>query len=496
MKLTVIVGPIRLKITPTLPKEDFIYLRKKLTYRMKGYEYTRQHKEFGWDGKKRLLYRGQSAPSGCIYRIQQVLEKLGHQVNIIHENDYEPTGTADIFGAGLLKHEKLVLEKFQKTAIKRALQCRRGVISAPVRAGKTAIAGALIKNVNHYPACLVTEGKDLVKQTRNDLADHLRVPIGYFSEGKYEPADILVTSYQAIRRVVPKVGVRLSEKIANRNAEILKYLRATKVIIFDECHHALSPKNRKIFGELVNAGYIIGLSGTPKSDNVHILELEAAIGSIILKVKYETLIKHKRLARPMITMYQLPYRWFASGLREYEDIYESNIVENIHRNMFIADIVKNLNKVNKTSFVMIRRRAHGPILRALIPGSVYVHGNVESDLRAELYKSLQNKDIHCIIATVGKEGLNLPALDAVINAEGYKSSVTTKQKMRSLTAAPGKEYGIVVDFMDKGKFLGKHSQRRLAIYKTLGDIKLRIKKVPKDIYPMEDSRWRPSNMTN
>ena len=81
-------------------------------------------------------------------------------------------------------------------------------------------------------------------------------------------------------------------------------------------------------------------------------------------------------------------------------------------------------------------------------------------------------------------------MDAVVNAEGYKSSVTTMQKMRSLTATEGKKYGIVVDFMDKGKFLNKHSKTRERLYKKMGKIKLKVKQIPPDYYVMEGSRWQ------
>jgi hypothetical protein len=63
------------------------------------------------------------------------------------------------------------------------------------------------------------------------------------------------------------------------------------------------------------------------------------------------------------------------------------------------------------------------------------------------------------------------------------------QKMRSLTAVEGKKYGIVVDFMDRGKFLSKHSKKRERLYKKMGDIKLKVKQIPADFYKMEGSRW-------
>jgi len=487
MDVQIEVGPVRLKVTTRLPLEDTRLLRKHLTYTVNNYQYTTQYKLYGWDGRKTLIYKDQTAPAGCLYRIRTFLEeKLHYNVEVIYKNNYEPCGTSDIYG--------FKLETFQKQAVKRILKYRRGIISAPVRSGKTAIAAAAIKNIGHYSAWVVTYGKDLVRQTKKDLEYHLQIPVGIFSEGVYVQGKVMVTSYQAITRALSAVkgkeeNVTLKEETQQRNLALLRLVRNVKVVIFDECHHALAPKNNILLNELLSAGYVIGLSGTPKPDNTHYLELEAAIGAIIFKVQYKTLINHGRIARPMIVLYQLPYRWYTTGLKEFPDIYATNIVQNMYRNKFIADIVKNLYKSNKTAFVMIRNLLHGPILRALIPGSVFVKGKISSEIREGLYKALNDKTIQCIIATVGKEGLNIRGLDAMINAEGYKSSVTTMQKLRSLTATKDKKYGIIVDFMDRGKFLSAHSKRRAALYKRMGAIKLKVKQVPVDLYKEESPSW-------
>jgi hypothetical protein len=79
---------------------------------------------------------------------------------------------------------------------------------------------------------------------------------------------------------------------------------------------------------------------------------------------------------------------------------------------------------------------------------------------------------------VGKVGLNLPSLDAVINAEGYKARVGTIQKLRSLTASAGKHEGMVIDFIDCGKYLFDHSEERLQRYQTMRGVEIRRRVVP------------------
>lgn len=476
---------------PLLPYDVYKVVKKKLSYTVRGFEHTQAHKVYGWDGTKTVLYKNQTAPSGCTYRIKRILEKdFGINCKIEFEHNYPAKGKIGVYG--------FELKDFQEEAVKRIVKYRRGIVQAAVRAGKTAIIAATINRIGHFPVWVVTKGKDLVNQTRKDLEYHLEMPVGFFSEGKYDHSQVMVTSYEALGRSIGsalkaekgKAGF-VRAKTQARNRRILHLVRTAKVVLFDECHHAVSPESAKVVAEFQSAGYVVGLSGTPKPEGKHSLEVEACIGSIIFRVQFGTLIKHKRLARPKIVLYRLPYGWFTTNIREYADVRAANIIENPYRNKFIAEIAVKLQKANKTTFVMIRNLDHGPILRALIPRSTFVHGNIDSKVRAELYKALQEKRIACIIATVGKEGLNIPKLDAVINAEGGKSSVATVQKMRSLTATEGKKYGIIVDFIDKGKFLNKHSKRRKKIYEGIQNAKIIEKKVKANYYPLEEgSRWQ------
>lgn len=484
MDFRIVVSYNNLKVFPEIPTSLLYTIKKKLSFIMPGYEYTKMHKEFGWDGRICKFQKNQTAPAGYVYRIKKIIEDEGYSVEIEHVHNYEPRGTPEIHG--------LQLEDFQQQAVKKALKYKRGIISAPVRAGKTAIASSIINAIGHYPVWVFTYGKDLVRQTRRALSEHLQRPVGFLSESEFEPGEIIVASYQAIGRILPKKqknpGERktrpLSSIILERNRKVLESLQDAKVILFDECHHALAPANSRILGYTLSAGYILGLSGTPNPTGRHYLEVEAVIGTVINKVKYKTLINRGRLAKPKIVIYELPYRWFQSkNLSTFDDWYETNIVESVPRNQFISDLVKRMNSEGKTCFIMIRKLSHGPILRSLIPGSMFLHGSISGQIRQDIYKSLIDKKLMCIISTVGKEGLDLPSLDVVVNAEGYNSKVTTIQKMRSLTACEGKKYGIIIDFLDRGKYLNKHSKRRIEIYSKIEASSIVRKKVPAAYFP-------------
>jgi len=406
---------------------------------------------------------------------------MGHEVKVVFASTLECRGE--------VKVDDFELDVFQKSAIKRALKCRVGIIVAPVRAGKTAISAALVRAVGHYPAWIVTNRKDLVLQTRADIARHLSRPVGFYSEGRYEPNDITVTSYDALRAAFRKRKLKDPAKII-RNKQVKENWINSKIVILDECHHAATRKFEPILKACASVAYRIGLTATPSSGTIPAIDFESRVGCVISMIQYNTLIKKGRLAKPLVVIYKLPYAWFSTYLSDYSDIIASNVIDNQFRNQFIRDIVMNLQKENKTCFVQVTRLEHGVVLNNLIPGSVFVQGSMAGNTRKEIYKSLQDKTIHCVIGTVGKEGLNIPSLNAVVNAEGGKSPVANKQKMRSLTAFSGKENGIIIDFMDRGRYLTSHSRKRLKMYQSLNGFIVKFRQVPKNYFPMEGAtRW-------
>lgn len=86
----------------------------------------------------------------------------------------------------------------------------------------------------------------------------------------------------------------------------------------------------------------------------------------------------------------------------------------------------------------------------------------------------------CVHNTLADEGLDLPALDAVILAGGGKSYVKAFQRVgRALRLYPGKTKAYVIDFYDDSKYLRKHSNRRIKLYKEEPAFILKIQKKKK-----------------
>jgi len=472
MQYEVTVGPRDLKILPAIGDDLYPKVSAVTSYVHKEYQFTDAAMYRGWDGTV-LYYKNGRAPSGLYLAVAGALAGAGHDVLVRFVHNYAPTGELFVHG--------LVLKDFQKTAVLQATKYRYCTISAPVRSGKTAIIGAFINYVAHYPVCVVTTGLELVRQTALEIERFTQKPVGIFSESVYLPGEILVTSYQALSATVGAFSGskarrrRISTKVIERNVSIFEFLSKVKVLFLDECQLSFGPVLSKMWKRFSSVGYRVALSGTPIPDSKHYIEATALNGPVVTHIPYQVLIEQNRLAVPKIILYDLPAAWFEDGLDPHR-AYEVNVVNNVRRNEMIIKCVEALHKCGKSCFVMTYWIEHAKILRRMLNKTFLVMGQTPTETRFDMYSAVQEQKLKCVVATVGKIGLNLPKLDAVINAEGRSSNTLTIQKMRSLTACDGKKYGLVIDFLDKGQVL-KSALRRLQHYKKVDGAILQIRKV-------------------
>ena len=477
--ITIKVSPTVLTLSPRLDAKMVEVVRKATRYRIDGFQFTDAFKRHTWDGWTYPFKKNQTAPSGTYRRIANILKKNGYKVKIKFLNDFGPCGKLEANIHSPREDQIRICKKLIKFRI-----CSG---DASIRSGKTFLMSLMSNRIGHYPVCIVSKSSTVVEQTIREVGRFLDKDVGYLHAGKFKPSDVWITSYDMLRTVYaahfdPNVRKRRSKKIRDRNTKVFKLIKKTKVLLLDECQFSFSGITKEVLKTFTNIGYKIGFSGTPVPDSCTRKEFETVIGPLVSRVSMGELIEKGILAKPKILMYDLPESWYLKYLIEYKEAVVENIVNNTNRNRFIAYVVEELAKRNKTSYIMVSRIEHGKILRRMIRGSFFVHGQTKSDTREQVYKSLMNGKLKCIISTVGKFGLNLPNLDAVINAEGMRSKSQTKQKMRSLTAAAGKKFGLVIDFVDHGYILERHSEVRLDIYNNLKGFIVKVKPVPENVF--------------
>jgi superfamily II DNA or RNA helicase len=121
---------------------------------------------------------------------------------------------------------------------------------------------------------------------------------------------------------------------------------------------------------------------------------------------------------------------------------------------------------------------HGKILQQMardvygedIP---FLYGSTSKEDRIDFKELLKSRKLKCAIANIiWYEGINIPPIDIIINAEGGKASGKTLQKAgRGLRTAEGKTHLVIVDFLDPYKYLSHHCVLRLITYAEQGWLK-------------------------
>jgi superfamily II DNA or RNA helicase len=155
------------------------------------------------------------------------------------------------------------------------------------------------------------------------------------------------------------------------------------------------------------------------------------------------------------------------------------IHENGYRNNLIVE--KAIEKVEAGLKVLIltSRLKHIQELSKLLEAKHAKHaiviGNSSRSARQRRIDWLTQGKVKIIVGTIFGEGVDVPAVECAINAEGGSDIKKTIQRMRNMTVADGKTIAVFIDFMDvTNKYFAKHSKERLAVYKEENSFAIKI----------------------
>jgi superfamily II DNA or RNA helicase len=220
-------------------------------------------------------------------------------------------------------------------------------------------------------------------------------------------------------------------------------------VIIDESHHAQAPTYRQIKNYWPRAK-ILGVTATPVDGLSQVFE------RIILGPSTKWLIDNGRLSK---------YKYYAptSGKMNLEDITLS------HGEYSLDDLEQRNDSVQLSgqlvdSYLKYAEGGRGigfainvehskayadRYSEAGIP-AIHLDANTPTEQRFEAFEKLKNNELKMIwnVGLLG-EGVDIPALEIMQNAQPTTSLAKYLQRCgRALRAAPGKEYGIMIDHTD------------------------------------------------
>lgn len=439
------------------------------SYAVPGAHFSAAYRRGFWDGRKNLFdTKTQAFPTGLLSKVRALLVQNG-VLHSVQDLRVKPTPSLN-----LVLDSKVVLRPYQLDAANLAPKKQRGIIRAATGSGKSIIASALTASLG-VPTLVLVHKRDLLWQLADTFEKSLGVPIGRIGAGVVDPKDITIAMIQTSARLFdPKIKVDkedLDTEITNPEV-IRKFIRNVQCVIADECHHLNVGQYSTVLDQCTSAFYRFGLSATPYRTDQADLIIEAHTAPKFVDVSASYLIEQGYLAAPTIYIHQFKHKKQPSELT-YGELYDANIVQNCTRNEAIREMVASALKADKSVLIAVTKIEHGKILEQMLQEiettTIFAHGGIDSKVRREILKDLDQKKRKVVISTtVFGEGVDVPNLDVLINAKSADSDVDTMQLAgRVLRVTASKTKATIIDIADEGcRFFGEHSKSRQLMYMT------------------------------
>lgn len=469
-----------------------------LSFRRDGYFFSEAYQGARWDGRVNLYHKrkvkkdgkntypgdGDWYRTGLLQLNLKTWQRYGVEIRDERElPEIEIDDTLDSYQD---------LRPFQQQAVRAILEnmvggirLPRGIIHLPPRTGKTRIAAALLDQLaTSRPAIFVVERIDLARQSVAAFKEVLDEDIGLVGDGEIDVKDITVATIQSLHQAFKlkydkkHKSEYIEKRIINRQS-VVELVTTCEVLIIDEGHHSAARGYQTTMGKARNAWCIVGLSGTPWLDDKADLLLTNAIGPVLYRKSYTYMVGNHYLVPLTIYLYMLPKVICYSG--NYGSVYKTAVTDNLIKEYLIVGAAKALIRKGRSVAILTVQIAHAKRLAKLIPGAVVITGKERGIKRVEAYNRLNRKRIKCIVSTVFSEGIDVPTLDAGINADGGRDSRKIFQRLRMMTPAPGKKGGIYIDFLHQEKHLKAHSDRRHRFYKNEEAFKVIVRDLRTDL---------------
>lgn len=364
------------------------------------------------------------------------------------------------------------LRDYQMAAVVAAVRKGRGVIVAPTGSGKTPI-GIGVVGYYRLPTLWLVHTQSLLNQTAKEVRRFLPdLKVTIVGAGKWDGSgDVVVATKQSIE-----------SKLGSSRADTVNWLKRFSVLVVDECHHASAEGYRRVIQTCINAAYRFGLTATPLRETAgEWLWVKGIIGDIVAKVRHDELVRRSFIAQPKIQMIRCSVDDWVENPSDWHEVYRTCIVQNEERNAKILELINRYNRV----LVLVWSLEHKDILaervKRLGKKVVALDGESTPEEREFARLALTEGKINCVIATdVWKEGVDLPQIDAFINAAGFKSKVATLQRLgRALRPKPDGQPVYVYDFLDTAKnssvkLVELHAWKRFKTYRALWNDNVQI----------------------
>lgn len=385
--------------------------------------------------------------------------------------------------------EGITLRDYQVKSVETMLRGKSGIIQVCTGGGKTEIALAFIKYLYDHTSknmILCVPSTKLLYQTKERALlrglseDSITL---YGDSNTFDPrCRILVATVQT-----------LSRRLQSPSRELKSWVGEVVSLVMDEAHHCSAQTFYQVV-DAISAEYTLGVTAEPfYNDENHLVQdllVRGLLGPVLYKVTVPMLVARGYLSTPYMLNFHSECPRNIKLSVDWAYVEKVGIVTNSFRNELIARIAVSLISLGKRPLVLIRQVKHGIGLAALISESgnqvalltggsnvsYYRDGTFlssDKDPEMEVARRFTEGDVDVLIGTsVLDEGVDIPAISAVILAGGGKSPIKVVQRLgRSLRPKPNDKTTLIIDFLDSFNVITRsHANKRREVISTL-DVK-------------------------
>ena len=462
-------------------------LSEAFTFFVDGYKFIPSYRNKLWDGKIRLYdARRRTLPYGLLYKSLQFISERGYEVkldpNLKPENVHSKEELLDFVKSLDIRSKGKTIEprEYQVEAFIRSITQQRSLVISPTGSGKSLIIYMLIRYFLAHSknrALIVVPTTSLVEQMKKDFADYSSHDSAfdadtvchqiYSGKEKHDfSANVVITTWQSAIN-------------CGKN-----WFTQFGMVIGDEAHLFKAKSLNTIMGNLVNARYRIGTTGTLDGSQCNELVLIGNFGPIHKVITTKNLIDNDTLADLNIQCIVLKHddvlRKAVAKMNYHSEI--ATIVEHPNRNQFISKLA--LTQKGNTLVIFNLVKKHGVPLYDMIKEMApegkkifYVSGEINAAERETIREITESEDGAVIVASAGtfSTGINIKNLHNVIFAAPTKSQIRVLQTIgRGLRKSDNGQGTTIYDISDnlswrkRKNYTMKHAQERIEIYTREG----------------------------
>lgn len=424
--------------------------------------------EHAWDGYYRFLKRPQAewphVPTGLRFIVQWCIEQFQVPFQILDYRARPATQTTSCVAG------QIPLFDYQEEAADILEKEPDGVARMSPRAGKTRTLVEVVRRLA-LPTLWIAPTKGIVTQTVRSAYEFLGDQVVHVTSKNWE-------EHKDTLLAVTTAGTML--KLPD------EFWKTRLHLVGDEVHHYLANKawGRQMLQKSEHIYHRKGMTGTFFRSRGDDLALLAYMSRVLYSIDSAQLLARGRLVptyHAWVPIEGPKVRGAKNEFWAHNGHGTLGLAKHSFRNDVVASVAKHLQNKNRTVLILVGTKAQGYAIQKRLATmypetpSMCEFQHVEfvsTDRKKKTVEAILDsfrghQEVRILIGTsmIG-EGIDLPSADALVFAAGGKAAVTYVQALyRVCTATPGKEYAVVVDFIDRHhpKLLEHSRQRNVVV---------------------------------